>query len=235
MQEPLPRTATTLQDELSRLSGKRVLLYLTDNRRRMFTAQRGPDGIVEVRLQRIFLSAPSEVVAEVGSMIANRPTERKALRRFIRDEFENARGPARPARPRARARAMPGDDAHQHDLEEYARQLNATYLGNRSSAAIEWGRRNTTKGRRSIRFGYYDPAGNRIVMNRKLDSAEIPGYYVQYILFHEMLHEVLGIGERPDGKRDIHGSLFKLMEATFPDFDKAQRFEKELVQRLHTL
>ncbi len=72
-------------------------------------------------------------------------------------------------------------------------------------------------------------------MNRKLDSAQVPAYFVEYILFHEMLHEVLGIGSRADGRRDIHGSLFRLMESTYPDFDRAQRFEKELCRRLGSL
>ncbi len=121
-----------------------------------------------------------------------------------------------------------------HDIGEYARYLNETYLGGRSTARIVWGRRSPPS-RRSIRFACYDPARNMVIMNRKLDNAAIPAYFVEYILFHELLHEVLGIGERKDGRRDIHGSLFKLMESTFPDYEKAIRFEKELCKRLGTL
>ncbi len=122
-----------------------------------------------------------------------------------------------------------------HDIGEYARYLNETYLGGRSRARVVWGRRRTLPSRRSIRFACYDPQRNLVIMNRKLDNAAIPAYFVEYILFHELLHEVLGIGERKDGRRDIHGSLFKLMESTFPDYEKARRFEKELCRRLGTL
>ncbi len=232
MQQSVPYTATALQNELSRRSGRQILLYLTDNRRRMVTARHSAGGLVEVRLQRAFLHAPDDVLSDLGDMVAGRPNDRTALRKFIRDAFEST--PAAPAAPTPAPSAKTQTFNH-HDLQLYAAHLNETYLNNRSRSVVDWGRRNTTKSRRSIRFGCYDPMRNKIIMNRKLDSAAIPAYFVQYILFHEMLHEVLGIGERADGKRDIHGSLFKLMESTFPDYDKARRFEREIVERLDTL
>lgn len=128
-----------------------------------------------------------------------------------------------------------GKETEHHDIGEYARYLNETYLGGRSRAQVVWGRRGAKASRRSIRFACYDPRRNLVIMNRKLDNESIPAYFVEYILFHELLHEVLGIGERRDGRRDIHGSLFKLMESTFPDYEKARRFEKELCRRLGTL
>ena len=72
-------------------------------------------------------------------------------------------------------------------------------------------------------------------MNRKLDNPGVPRYFVEFVLFHEMLHEVLGIGERADGRRDIHGRVFRLMESTYPDYDRAMRFERELCRRLGIL
>ncbi len=114
-----------------------------------------------------------------------------------------------------------------HDLAEYARHLNAAYLDGRSKASVRWGPRPRARGpTRTIRLGCYCPGRGRIIMNRRLDRPDIPRYFVEYVLFHEMLHEVLGIGERPDGRRDIHGSLFKLMERTYPGADRALAFER---------
>lgn len=111
-------------------------------------------------------------------------------------------------------------------------RLNELYLGGRSRAQVAWGRRSRGANRRSIRFGCYDPSRNLIIMNRKLDSPEVPDYFVEYILFHEMLHEVLGIGSRPGGRREIHGRLFKLMETTYPDYGRAVAYEKEFCLRM---
>ncbi len=223
-----------LQDELTRRAGLPVQLFLTGNRRRMVSARRRGDA-VEARVQRIFLDATPEVLDELGLLLSGRRTERKALRRFVDERF--VAGAEDGAFPVARCRRMPGDGSEafdHHDIAAYARRLNAAYLGDRSKARIVWGKRSTRRSRRSIRFGCYDPERNVVIMNRKLDSAAIPEYFVEYILFHEMLHEVLGIGEK-NGRRDIHGSLFKLMESTFPDFEKARRFERELCKRLGTL
>ena len=219
-----------LQQELARRSGRQVQLFLTKNRKRMVSA-RNRGGVVEVRLQRIFLDSDPEVLDEIASLLSGGKTDRKALRRFIDEQF---RGDGEAA---ARPRELGADRvSHEHhDIEAYARHLNATYLGGRSAAKVVWGRRSTRRSRRSIRFACYDPERNLVIMNRKLDTDRIPAYFVEYVLFHEMLHEVLGIGERKDGRRDIHGSLFKLMESTFPDYEKAQRFEKELCARLGSL
>ena len=219
-----------LQEELSRRTGKRVQLFLTNNRRRMVSARNRGGGVVEVRLQRAFLNADAAVLNEIALLLAGRPTERLALRSFIDACFQDGVPTAQPQEP-----SPERQKSQHHDIAAYARELNATYLGGRSTARVVWGRRSTRRSTRSIRFACYDPERNMVIMNRKLDSARIPAFFVEYVLFHEMLHEVLGIGEREDGRRDIHGSLFKLMESTFPDYDKAQRYEKELCKHLGSL
>ena len=90
--------AVTLQDELSRRSGRRVQLYLTDNRRRMVSARNRGAGIVEVRLQRIFLDAGPDVLDDIAALLTGRKTDRAVLRRFIDERFREAPGAARPRR-----------------------------------------------------------------------------------------------------------------------------------------
>lgn len=223
--------AGQLQDELSRRSGRRVQVFLTNNRRRMVSARHCGQGLVEVRLQRIFLDCGPEVLDELALMLSGGKTDRRALRRFIDERFHSESVMARPRRQVAAERV----ESSHHDIVAYARELNAIYLNGRSTAKVVWGRRSSRRSRHSIRFACYDPERNLVIMNRKLDNPSIPAYFVEYVLFHEMLHEVLGIGERENGRRDIHGSLFKLMESTFPDFEKAQQYEKELCRRLSTL
>lgn len=230
MNQGRKRNANELQEELSRRSGRRVLLCLTDNRRRMLSV-RPRDNMLEVRLQRIFLESPPEVLEEIATLLAGGRTDKAALRRFTAAMFRDNPAAARPHSVPSPSRT----DSKHHDILHYAEELNRAYLGGRSTAQVVWGRRDSRRGRRSIRFACYDPDRNLIIMNRKLDKSDIPAYFVEYVLFHEMLHEVLGIGQRPDGRRDIHGSLFKLMESTFPDYDRAVRFEKELCRKLGSL
>lgn len=221
-------SAKELQDELSRRAGRKVMLSLTDNRRRMVSTRARGGGLVEIRLQRIFLESPPEVLDELAGMATGGTRGRTALRSFIKERFREA--------PVAMAtRRPPSPEAHKgshYDLVGMAERLNETYLGGRSRAGVVWGRRSQSRNRRSIRFGCYDPSRNLVIMNRKLDAPDVPAYFVEFILFHELLHEVLGIDSRPDGRRSIHGKLFRLMESTYPDYDKALRFEKEFCRRI---
>lgn len=225
-----PRSPLDVQDELSRRTGKRIRLVLTNNKSSMITARRKDGGILEVRMQRMFMHAPDDVFDDVVDVLRGRDTGKAALRQFV---DRSVRG--MPSRADRRSLSRDRLVSRHHDIGKYARELNEIYLGNRSIAGVIWGVSRRTRSVRSIRFGSYDPIRNLITMNRKLDRPDIPRYFVEFVLFHEMLHEVLGIGERADGKREIHGRLFKLMESTYPDFEKALRYEKELCKRLDLL
>lgn len=199
----------------------------------MVSAKNRADGSVELRLQRIFLDASDIVLDEIAELLSGGKNDKVALKQFIDACFNHSPDASRPS-------SDPGPDAAaqnfaSHDIQSYATRLNSLYLQGRSTAQVRWGRRSTRRSTRSIRFACYDPSRNVIIMNRKMDNSQIPEYFVEYVLFHEMLHEVLGIGSRPDGKRDIHGRLFKLMESTYPDFEKARRFERHLCNHLGSL
>lgn len=221
-----------LRDELVSRAGGRILIFITNNRRRMISVKRLEPGLFEVRLQEIFLNATAEVLDEIAGMITGRGTSRQAIQRFV-DQRLNDENNSLGYRVSQTKRQAPAEaQGDHHDLTGYAKELNLLYLGNRSTAFVAWGKKSKRRNVRSIRFACYDASRNMIIMNRKLDSPDIPRYFVEFVLFHEMLHEVLGIGEKPDGRRDIHGSIFKLMETTYPDYDKALHFEKQLCESL---
>lgn len=211
-----------LQERLTRRSGKKVLLMVTDNTSTMLTLQREGKGLVSVRAHRMFLHAPEEVCDALADWIAGRTRERDRVQEFIDANVHRIRPPTRAPRP-PRVRTM----GKHHDLDELARHLNATLLDGRSTAEVGWGRKVTARNARQIRLGSYDPVRNRITISQRLDRRDIPRYMVEYVLFHEMLHEVLGIGERPDGRRDIHSRIFRLMEETFPHYEQARAFERK--------
>lgn len=219
---PQPRTPARLQAVLSSASGKRVLLMLHDNRSTMLTLRREEDELVILRAHRRFLQAPESLVENLGDWAGGGKLDREAVRDFIQDNKEAIRNDATPARiPRIHA------SGRHFQLEELRDYLNGTYLDNRSKAPVTWGRKIRKRSPRNLRLGYYDPMRNVITLSRHLDRSDIPRYMIEYVLFHEMLHEVLGIGTRADGKRDIHGKTFKLMEQTYPFYEKAIAFEKK--------
>jgi len=221
-------TPATLQDALRRAAARTVVLTLTDNRARWLSVKTdGPD-VLLVRAHRTFLGAPPEVVDATGCFIAGDARSGETVREWLQAVTALPVGQTRERTSRSSAS---GPSGRHHDLPALWARLNERYLQNRSRAEVAWGRRDGGRRTRSIRFGWYDPSRRLIVMNRRLDRPDVPEAFVSYVLFHEMLHEVLGIGERPDGRRDIHGRLFRLMEKTFPDYDEAVRFERVFIRQ----
>ena len=182
---------------------------------------RSLNGAIQVRAHRMFLEAPEEVVGAVGRMVRGDRRGRPAVQAFIRTRHDRIRPHERQAR-RVHLRTR----GRHHDLAEIRAVLNATLLENRSQAPVTWGREVRRARARSVRLGWYDERRNLIGLSRRLDAADVPRYFVEYVMFHEMLHEVLGIRERPDGRREIHGRTFKFLEQTCPDFERARAFEK---------
>lgn len=215
------RSAGELQERLVSLCARPVMLMVTDNTRRMLSF-RSREGRLEIRAHHMFLKAPEPVLDCLARWMCGKPVGEDLVQRFIdvhSDDIRQAPPVRRPLRVKTRGRCL--------DLRELQQYLNEAFLQNRSKADVTWGRRVTRRSARTIRLGWYDESRNLIGISRRLDGPDIPRYVVEAVLFHEMLHEILGVGERPDGKRDIHGKTFRLLEQTYPHYEQARAFEKE--------
>jgi len=79
------------------------------------------------------------------------------------------------------------------------------------------------------RLGLYDPESGTITINRILDSKDAPLIALEYILFHEMLHQKMGIIES-NGRRYAHTPVFKSAEKTFIGRASAEAYIKKLLR-----
>ena len=73
----------------------------------------------------------------------------------------------------------------------------------------------------------YDPAHYAIVVSRIFDDPRVPGYAVEYIVYHEMLHLRHPVKLR-GSRRCVHPTEFQADEKLFPELQKAQQFLKRL-------
>jgi predicted metal-dependent hydrolase len=60
-----------------------------------------------------------------------------------------------------------------------------------------------------------------------MDSKRVPGYFIEYVVYHEMLHAAIGIQER-EGRRSIHSAEFKKREKLFKYYERAMAWENTL-------
>ena len=77
-------------------------------------------------------------------------------------------------------------------------------------------------------LGSYNEDDDRLLVSRVFDTPRVPLYVLDYLMYHELLHKHLGITERPDGRRCMHGRDFKRLERQYARFDDAVAFLKRL-------
>jgi predicted metal-dependent hydrolase len=85
--------------------------------------------------------------------------------------------------------------------------------------------------RRSIKLGSYCARDRLIRVHPRLDDPSVPRFFVEYVVYHEMLHHVLPPDVR-GGRRQLHDARFKRMERAFPRYDDAIAWESQNVRQL---
>lgn len=224
------------QDSLERrirahLSRGRVQVTLTDNRYTMISVRRVPrEKRYEVRLHHMFVEADPVITRALARYIAeNDPEASRVLGDFIDANSEHVRG---------RARRSPQQiifTAGEHyDLRQIFDELNARYFDNRIDASITWGARTGRPRRRnSIKMGSYSVEERLIRIHRSLDRAFVPQFFVEWIVFHEMLHQVHDIRVK-NGRREFHSKEFLADEAMYEHYDEAKSWERRHLDALLT-
>ena len=95
-----------------------------------------------------------------------------------------------------------------------------------SDIAIGWSKR-VRKGKfRSITFGTFDKHRRQIRIHPLLDDPEVPLYFLEFIVYHEMLHAVCPTQMDTAGRCSVHTKEFREKERQFPYFKAAKEWEK---------
>jgi hypothetical protein len=220
--ELLPR-AQQLAADLSQRLERPVRLSVTDNRSTMVSFRRHED-VLLLRVHHMFLDAPEDVLGALADYAGRGRSRERAsaiIDAFVRGRRDAIRSGAR-ATPSARLVAR----GRFFDLREIYDALNARFFGGAIDARIGWGRGPVVRRRRTIRMGVYDHQARTIRLHPALDSREVPRFFVEYIVFHEMLHQAVP-GRSRGGRHQHHGPDFRARERAYPDFARATAWEQE--------
>ena len=177
-----------------------------------------------VRLSDILRDAPVAVI-EAAAAILLAQMYRRRLPAGLRDLYRQfalahstRRHIARVRRKRAR-RIVHDPRGAAHDLEPMFAALNLEYFeGNLRRPRLGW----STRPWRS-QYGCFDPSLDQIVMNNRLDRADVPSYAVELILYHEMLHVKHPLRAAACGLQ-AHSAEFRSEEKRFKHYDRARKF-----------
>ena len=193
-------------------------------------APRGIDRRYEVRLHHMFADADPVITRALAHYIADNDADAsRILGDFIDANSDHVRGRSR--RAPAQLILTAGE---QHDLREIFDELNARYFDHRIDAAITWGpRAGRPRRRNSIKMGSYSVEDRLIRIHRSLDRAFVPRFFVAWIVFHEMLHQIHDIRVK-NGRREFHSKEFLAAEAEFEFYDQARLWERRHLDALLT-
>ena len=232
----VPREILDAQDSLERrirahLSRGRVTVTLTDNRYTMISVRRvAKERRYEVRLHAMFVDADPVITRALAHYIAdNDPDASRVLGDFIDQNAGHVRGRAR--RQPTQVILTAGDH---YDLREIYDELNERYFANKIDAAITWGQRTGRPRRRnSIKMGSYSVEDRLIRIHRSLDRSFVPRFFITWIVFHEMLHQVHDIRVK-NGRREFHSKEFLADEAMYEHYEQAKSWERRHLDALLT-
>jgi hypothetical protein len=210
----------SLEGAIGREAARPLCLTLTDNRSVLLSFRRAK-GVVQLRLHRMFLHAPLLVVRALARGL--RRTNRRAdgeVRRFMNDNLHRVR-----RAPRALPPIVTSGRFH-HILEVYERHTERDFPG-KMRVPITWGRGSGRARRGGLTFGSYDPVLSLIRIHPVLDRREVPLYFLESVVYHEMLHHQMGGVPDAAGRTVYHSRAFREAEARYPMHREALHWEKE--------
>ena len=214
---PFQHDPQSIRESLEAYTGRKIILSVTDNAVSMLSA-RHKDGRTHLRLHRLFLHADENVMQAVAGFIRGETEHRLLIRDHIRKNSFRLKG--RPA-----ARTVLNPRGRIHCLTEIGGRINRKYFEGRITAGITWGRRFSGRRTRRITLGSYCRASDIIRINPLLDRRTVPVFFLDFIVYHEMLHVDLGFAEH-NGRRRLHTREFRTRERLFAEYDRAMAWEK---------
>jgi hypothetical protein len=187
-------------------------------------------GRVYVRISDIFENAPPDVLRAIAYILVARLLSKRTPEIHERIYRDYAYSPAilrslDIARRRRGRKLISSARGSVYDLDKMFQRLNRHYFdGEMEKPTLTWSQRRT---RRIL--GHHDAAHDTIVISKTLDAADVPEWFVEYVLYHEMLH-IKHPARFIKGRRYYHTNAFRNEEQRFPYYEEAQRW-LELIAR----
>lgn len=212
-----------LQEILSALTKKQIDLIINDNRSTMVSILERQRKYARVSVHRMFLDAPTDVIYAIVDMVQNKRDKNSnfVLQKFINGQTDHYEYMHRLKKVTLETKGQV------HDLEPLFQKVNRHYFTSPLNLSITWFGKPQKKNKRQISFGLYHHATKLVKINRVLDQINVPDFFVEYIIYHEMLHEIYRPQPTENGFIRIHTKEFKENEKRFEYYKEAKAFEEE--------
>jgi hypothetical protein len=190
-------------------------------------------GRVYVRISDVFKNAPMDVHRALAFILVAKLLSKRTPDVHERIYRDYAYSPqvlraSDIARRRRGRKIITSARGRVYDLEKMFARLNRRYFnGELEKPSLTWSQRRT---RRIL--GHHDAVHDTIVVSKTLDARDVPEWFVEYILYHEMLH-IKHPARLINGRRYYHTNAFRADEQRFPYFDEAQAWLDRVARQRH--
>jgi len=114
-----------------------------------------------------------------------------------------------------------------YDLDEIFVTVNGAYFRDAiPKPVLTWSAKRTYR-----ILGHHDATHGHITISKSLDSADVPRFVVEYVVFQEMLH-IAHPTKHVNGRRYNHTPAFRRDERKFQHYDAAEKWIEQNVRRL---
>ena len=118
------------------------------------------------------------------------------------------------------------------NLQRIFDRLNERYFrGRLHGYEVKWGRRRKHRPKEYFIFGTIQEEDRVIRINPFLDQPFVPLWFLQYVLYHEMLHSVVPDEAISGGRRRVHTEEFNRRERKFRGYRRARQWEEDNLAR----
>jgi len=215
---PFVHDPALLRDRLECFMEKTIILTITDNAASMLSARK-KDGKTHIRLHRMFLHADEGMIKAVAGFISGEKACGPVIRKYVKEN-------SCCLKDRSIGRSSLRQRGASYCLREVFDRVNGTYFAGRISAGITWGKNRHRRRARRITLGSYCRATDIIRINPLLDRKSVPLFFLEFIVYHEMLHADPGFTAY-NGRRRLHTKEFRTRERLFAGYDRALAWEKK--------
>lgn len=207
-----------IEQLLSSLISKRVVIELNRNERSFIRiAHCSSDGL-HLSLHRLFLTAPLKILQALARFLKGDRSARLLLTHFIHTCKDLSNTTCRKNLQTA---------GEHHALDDCYRRMSDRYFPRADPLAVTWYAQSRPRAGRSITLGLFDRQKQLIKVHRLLDRAEVPSLYIEFVLYHEALHNIFlpMIDESRENLR-LHPLSFKRAERAFEGYRECRLWQR---------
>jgi hypothetical protein len=214
-------TPDELRERLQDLCPHPIRLKIHDNKSTYAAARKEKGGVVHLAIHRLFLHASTPVLQALVRFSLCPDRQSRATIRQMAHLFFTRIEPPLPDMSLSDAKGS------RVDLQVIYDELNKKFFDCAVQIPVAWFEAPRYRYYRHVTYGSFDRTRPLIRINRLLDYPEVPLPFVEFIVYHEMLHVVCEPQLDACGRLRVHTAEFRRRESLHPYYSQAREWEKK--------